>query len=237
MLASLTSFVGDDPEDCGRFALRPGPGRTVEELQAALDCAEAATSIKRSFRLYTQRAGKAFAATGLIGTPDGRAWRFTYDTASCTSEDCFGQLLVVRCAGPRLQRAADGAAEWTCASEPGESIPSITPPPAASQCTASLSRRGAESDLDAQWIRQVIRRIRTAWVQPPEALASSGKVVVAFDVFRDGTLADVTVTASVSPPLDGAVLRASQTASPLPPLPASYAEPKAHIVMSFCYSV
>jgi TonB family protein len=237
MLTSLISFVGDDPDDCGRFPLRPGPPLTVEDLQPALDCADAASSVKRAFWLFTQHPGRSFAAAGLLGTPDGRVWRFTYDTSSCTSNDCFGQLLVVRCAGPRLHSAPNGTAEWACSSEPDESIPPIRPPAPASPCTPTLSGSTALSSLEAAWIRLVVRRIRTAWVQPTEALTTNGTVGIEFDVLRDGTVADVTLTARVSAPLDAAALRALEAASPLPPLPASYAEPKAHLSMTFCYNV
>ena len=233
MLTSLASFVGDDAEDCGRFPLQGGRGGSPDNLQSALECAEAASGARRAFRMYTQRQGRAFAATGLIGTPDGRVWRFTYDTSACTSDNCFGQLLVTRCAGPRLQRPADGTAEWTCASEPAEQIPSIPSP----SCPSTVSRSGAESDLSATWIRQSVTRVRTAWVQPPEAYTTSGRVIVEFDVLRDGTVVDVMVTTRLSTALDAAALRAIQTANPLPPLPESYPESKAHLAVTFCYSV
>jgi TonB family protein len=235
MLTSLASFVGDDAEDCGRFPLRDGRGRTADDLQPALECAEAASGARRAFRLYTQRPGRGFAATGLLGTPDGRVWRFTYDTSACTSDNCFGQLLVTRCAGPRLQRSADGTAEWACASEAAEQIPSI-PSPSTASCTPTVSRRGAESDLSAAWIRQSVARVRTAWVQPPEAYTTSGRVVVEFDVLRDGAVVDVVVTTSVSSALDAAAMRAILTANPLPPLPESYAGPTAHLSVTFCYT-
>lgn len=237
MLTSLASFVGDDADDCGRFPVSTGRGGTADDLQPALECAEAASGARRAFRLYAQRPGRAFAATGLIGTPDGRVWRFAYDTSACTSNDCFGQLLVTRCAGPRLQRSADGTADWACASEPAEQIPSIPTPSTASQCTSTVSRSGTESDLNAAWIRQSSSRVRTAWVQPPEAYTTSGRVVVEFDVLRDGTLVDVMVTTSLSSALDAAAVRAIQTANPLPPLPQSYPEPKAHLTVTFCYNV
>jgi TonB family protein len=233
MLTSLASFVGDDAEDCGRFPLQGGRGGSPDDLQSALECAEAASGARRAFRLYTQRQGRAFAATGLIGTPDGRVWRFTYDTSACTSDNCFGQLLVTRCAGPRLQRPADGTAEWTCAAEPAEQIPSLPSP----SCPSTVSRSGAESDLSATWIRQSVTRVRTAWVQPPEAYTTSGRVIVEFDVLRDGTVVDVMVTTSLSTALDAAAVRAIQTANPLPPLPESYPESKAHLAVTFCYSV
>jgi TonB family protein len=235
LLTSLASFVGNDADECGRFPLG-GRGPSPEDLQPALDCAEASSGARRAFRLYAQRPGRAFAATGLIGTPDGRIWRFTYDTSACTLDDCFGQLLVTRCDGPRLQRSADGAAEWGCASEPAEQIPSIPVPSTASPCTSTASRSGTESDLNAAWIRQSVSRVRRAWVQPPEAYTTSGKVVVEFDVQRDGTVVDVLVTTRLSPALDAAVVRAIQTASPLPPLPASYTETKAHLSAAFCYT-
>jgi TonB family protein len=235
MLTSLASFVGDDVEDCGRFPLRDGRGRAPDDVQPALECAEAASGARRAFRLYTQRPGRAFAATGLLGTPDGRVWRFTYDTSACASDNCFGQLVVTRCAGPRLQRSTDGAAEWACASEPAEQIPSI-PSPSTAACTSTVSRSGTESDLSAAWIRQSVTRMRTAWVQPPEAYTTSGRVVVEFDVLRDGAVVDVVVTASVSSALDAAAVRAIQTAHPLPPLPESYSEPTAHLAATFCYS-
>jgi TonB family protein len=75
------------------------------------------------------------------------------------------------------------------------------------------------------------------WVTPREALTLSGKVVVEFDVLRDGTIADIVVTTSVSPALDDASTRAIQAANPSPPLPASYTEAKAHLVLSFCYNL
>ena len=164
LFMSLASFVGDDPQDCGR---------TASELRLALACAEAASGAHRPFRLYARRPGTTFAATGLIGTADGRIWRFTYDTSACASQDCFGQLSVTRCVGPQLTRSSDGADVWSCASEPAEPAEPIEaierPPlqigsrsaaiPATERCSGTVSRRGPGPDLDAAWLRVFVARL------------------------------------------------------------------------------
>jgi TonB family protein len=248
LFTSLASFVGADAEDCGRFPLNGGGGRTTDDLQPALACAEAASAARRPFQLYAQHPGRSFSATGLIGTADGRIWRFTYDTSTCTSPDCFGQLSFTRCVDPRLEPSPAGDAVWSCAAEPAELIESIpllpnqagrqrSSSPTSEACSGTVSRIGAGPDLDVAWVRGLINRVRRVWVTPREALTLSGKVVVEFDVLRDGTIADIVVTTSVSPALDDASTRAIQAANPSPPLPASYTEAKAHLVLSFCYNL
>ena len=224
---ALASFVGNDAQECGRPA---------GDRQAALACAEEASGAHRPFRLYAERPGRAFAATGLIGTADGRTWRFTYDTSACTSSDCFGQLSVTRCVGPRVQSSPDDAAEWSCASEPAELIEPIPRFVTPEACRNTVSRTGPGPDLDAAWVRRFAARVRTVWVVPAEAYATRGRVDVEFDVLRDGTIADIVVTTRVSAALDGAAVRALQAASPVAPLPESYPEAKAHVSSSFCYN-
>jgi len=71
------------------------------------------------------------------------------------------------------------------------------------------------------YIDQMLAQIRANWVRPP--LGGGIETVVHFRVSRDGRIDDLhIVTSSGYSSFDLAGLRAVQSASPLPPLPASY---------------
>ena len=71
------------------------------------------------------------------------------------------------------------------------------------------------------YIDQMLSQIRANWVRPP--LGGGIEAVVHFRVLRDGRIDDLRiVTSSGYSSFDLAGLRAVQSASPLPPLPASY---------------
>jgi TonB family protein len=120
--------------------------------------------------------------------------------------------------------------------------PAATPPPAApSPAAETRAREGsptgspmsgssfgaAIAGLDnpdftyGYYIDQMLSQIRANWVRPP--LGGGIEAVVHFRVLRDGRIDDLRiVTSSGYSSFDLAGLRAVQSASPLPPLPASY---------------
>ena len=116
---------------------------------------------------------------------------------------------------PAVEEIADPA--------PGEADagPAEETADAAGAVTASI---GGTSEF--AWYRtSVTAALHSHWRKPILAgLREPREVVVEFEILRDGTVAGVRIAQSSGvPTLDRSALRAVQDASPLPPLPASWA--------------
>lgn len=112
------------------------------------------------------------------------------------------------------------------AAEPREATPQREGSPAGSPQSGS-SFGAAIAGLDnpdftyGYYIDQMLSQIRSHWTRPP--LGSGIETVVHFRVLKDGRIDSLRiVTSSGYSSFDLAGLRAVQSASPLPPLPASY---------------
>ncbi|MCX6617962.1 MAG: TonB family protein [Acidobacteria bacterium] len=91
------------------------------------------------------------------------------------------------------------------------------------------------------YLRRVIADIRQNWfaVMPEIArLGKRGRVVVIFDIQRDGTVAKLfLVSASGAEPLDRASLAGISASVPFPALPAEFRGPVLRLQVSFLYNV
>lgn len=87
-----------------------------------------------------------------------------------------------------------------------------------------------------EYMKDLQRRIKESW-RPPRGNESK-RVVVVFQVNRDGKLMDVRITHSSGEPLaDQAAIVAVQRVFPFKPLPQEYAEPDIDIEFTFDYNV
>lgn len=87
------------------------------------------------------------------------------------------------------------------------------------------------------WIRRFVAQVRRNWFVPQAAWAFRGRVVLQFNIHRDGRITDVVV---VQPSEIDAFNRASYNAiigsSPTEPLPPEYPEEKAFFTVTFSYN-
>ena len=74
------------------------------------------------------------------------------------------------------------------------------------------------------WVNRVVEIVRSNWLIPVAAeLGMKGIVSVSFKVARDGTIRDLKmISSSTVPSFDQAAVRALQSSSPLPALPADF---------------
>ncbi len=117
--------------------------------------------------------------------------------------------------------AATPAAPPAPASSPGREGSPTGSPASGSSFGASIAGLDNPDFTYGYYIDQMLSQIRANWVRPP--LGGGVEAVVHFRVSRDGRIDDLRiVTSSGYSSFDLAGLRAVQSASPLPPLPASY---------------
>jgi TonB family protein len=87
------------------------------------------------------------------------------------------------------------------------------------------------------WIRRFIAQVKRNWFIPNSALAMRGRVVVQFNVHKDGSITDVTV---VGPSEIDSFNRSSFNAligsNPTQPLPPDYPADKAFFTVTFFYN-
>jgi TonB family protein len=87
------------------------------------------------------------------------------------------------------------------------------------------------------WIRRFVAQVRRNWFVPQAAWAFKGRVVLQFNIHKDGRITDVVV---VQPSEIDAFNRASYNAilgsNPTEPLPPEYPEDKAFFTVTFSYN-
>lgn len=87
------------------------------------------------------------------------------------------------------------------------------------------------------WIRRFVAQVKRNWLIPYAAMSMRGRVVITFNVHKDGTLTDLAV---VGPsPIDAfnnAAYGALASSNPTQPLPAEYPADKAFFTVTFFYN-
>ena len=108
------------------------------------------------------------------------------------------------------------------------------------QASASLSpeiqfdTKGAEF---GPWIRRFVVQIKRNWFVPYGALSLNGHVVITFNVHKDGSVTDATVTERSSiDELNRAALGAIAVSNPTVPLPAGFPDEKTRLTVTFFYN-
>jgi TonB family protein len=87
------------------------------------------------------------------------------------------------------------------------------------------------------WLRRFIAQVRRNWFVPYAAMTFKGRVVVQFNIHKDGSITDLSV---VGPSGIDAFNRAANNAilgsNPTEPLPPEYPEPSAFFTVTFYYN-
>ncbi len=110
--------------------------------------------------------------------------------------------------------------------------------------------RGGQAEQDAQisfdskgvdfgwWLRRFVAQVKSNWFIPQAAMITPGRVVITFNVHRNGFMTDIELLkTSGHRALDQAALNALRSSSPTVPLPAEYPEDKAFFTVTFLYNV
>ena len=87
------------------------------------------------------------------------------------------------------------------------------------------------------WIRRFIAQVKRNWNIPNSALAMRGRVVVQFNVHRDGTITDIAIVGpSDIDSFNRSSYNALLTSNPTQPLPPEYPSDKAFFTVTFFYN-
>ncbi|MEZ5289236.1 MAG: TonB family protein [Vicinamibacterales bacterium] len=87
------------------------------------------------------------------------------------------------------------------------------------------------------WIRRFVAQVKRNWFVPYAAMSLRGRVVITFNVHRDGSLTDVTVISPSSVESFNLAARNALLASnPTEPLPPEYPDDKAFFTVTFFYN-
>jgi protein TonB len=112
------------------------------------------------------------------------------------------------------------------------------------------NERGGQPEQDAQinfdskgvdfgwWLRRFVAHVKSNWFIPQIAQLTPGRVVITFNVHRNGFISDIEVLkTSGHRALDQAAVNALRTSSPTVALPAEYPDDKAFFTVTFLYNV
>jgi TonB family protein len=87
------------------------------------------------------------------------------------------------------------------------------------------------------WIRRFVAQVRRNWFVPMAAMSLRGRVVLTFNVHRNGTLTDVQVVEPSSiESFNTAAMNALLASDPTEPLPPDYPADKAFFTVTFYYN-
>ena len=87
------------------------------------------------------------------------------------------------------------------------------------------------------WIRRFVSQVRRNWFVPMAAMTMRGRVVITFNVHRNGALTDVTVVRpSEIESFNTAAVNALLASNPTTPLPPEYPDDKAFFTVTFYYN-
>ena len=87
------------------------------------------------------------------------------------------------------------------------------------------------------WIRRFVSQVRRNWFVPMAAMSMRGRVVITFNVHRNGALTDVTVIRpSEIDSFNTAAVNALLASNPTTPLPPEYPDAKAFFTVTFYYN-
>jgi TonB family protein len=87
------------------------------------------------------------------------------------------------------------------------------------------------------WIRRFVSQVRRNWFVPMAAMTMRGRVVITFNVHRNGALTDVTVVRpSEIDSFNTAAVNALLASNPTTPLPPEYPDDKAFFTVTFYYN-
>jgi TonB family protein len=87
------------------------------------------------------------------------------------------------------------------------------------------------------WIRRFVAQVKRNWIIPYAAWSAKGRVVITFNVHKDGAITDLRVVGpSPIDALNNAAFGALSASNPTQPLPSEYPTEKAFFTVSFFYN-
>jgi TonB family protein len=87
------------------------------------------------------------------------------------------------------------------------------------------------------WIRRFVSQVRRNWFIPYAAMSMRGRVIITFNVHRNGAITDVTVVRpSEIESFNTAAVNALLASNPTEPLPVEYPDDKAFFTVTFFYN-
>ncbi|HEX5070954.1 MAG TPA: TonB family protein [Vicinamibacterales bacterium] len=87
------------------------------------------------------------------------------------------------------------------------------------------------------WLRRFVAQVKRNWFVPQAAMMQRGRVVIQFNVLRNGTITDLRIVqASGIPPFDTAAFNSLKLSNPTIALPADYPDDKAFFTVTFHYN-
>jgi TonB family protein len=87
------------------------------------------------------------------------------------------------------------------------------------------------------WIRRFIAQVKRNWIVPNSAMAMRGRVIIQFNVHKDGSITDLTVVRpSEIDSFNRAALNALMMSNPTTPLPPEYPDDRAFFTVTFFYN-
>ena len=87
------------------------------------------------------------------------------------------------------------------------------------------------------WIRRFIAQVKRNWIVPNSALAMRGRVVIQFNVHKDGSITDVTIVRpSDIDSFNRSAANALMMSNPTTPLPPEYPDDKAFFTVTFFFN-
>ncbi|MEZ5417855.1 MAG: TonB family protein [Vicinamibacterales bacterium] len=87
------------------------------------------------------------------------------------------------------------------------------------------------------WIRRFVAQVKRNWLVPNAAMAMRGRVVIQFNVHRDGTITDLQVVRpSEIDSFNRAAVNALMMSNPTTPLPPEYPDDRAFFTVTFFYN-
>jgi TonB family protein len=87
------------------------------------------------------------------------------------------------------------------------------------------------------WIRRFIAQVKRNWIVPNSALAMRGRVVIQFNVHKDGSITDLTIVRpSEIDSFNRSAANALMMSNPTTPLPPEYPDDKAFFTVTFFFN-
>jgi TonB family protein len=87
------------------------------------------------------------------------------------------------------------------------------------------------------WIRRFIAQVKRNWIVPNSALAMRGRVVIQFNVHKDGSITDLTIVRpSEIDSFNRSAANALMMSNPTTPLPPEYPDDKAFFTVTFYFN-
>jgi hypothetical protein len=111
LMTSVVPFAGPSPQSCGVL----GPQSSLDELSRAIDCVRS-SALRRTGAWASKfyPGVDSVMARGLIASPSGDTYIFTFDSAPCGGVTCDAVFAIRKCDQPKLASESVSQASFGC---------------------------------------------------------------------------------------------------------------------------